>query len=493
MKLKKIICFTITTALALSMGIPAYAEDTCATVTSNNKSTSYASFEEAWNSAVELGQSNEVTFTLNKNWTANASGALGSGTGFKSGGLSYSKANDLTIDLNGYSIDRNLFKPQSTGAVIYVNSTMTIVDSRNDEYTVSKLFKGGTIQNGSNSDRGGGIVVADNATLNFNGGTILNCVSDDDGGAVSITGSGAKLNVNGGSFYGNRTYDSSGECCGGAIYSDDAQLTIANSTFEGNYAEDNGGAIYVNDGSCTITDSLFKSNSSIEEGGAIFADGEVKCTFTKCTFLQNDSTDDDGGAVYCDSDSGTYFYDCKMCYNHSSSEGGALHINGDKVFIIGGTYQYNTADENGGGIYVDSMYDLNAAGKLIIKDNKCENNDSDLCLQDGVASTAYLYCGGFYEGSSIWLCSNDTNSQLMIKGIEKYQYENYIHFDSGFSLDKITSTTLSSDDIRAAASVLGEGNILYICLSAGAIIVIGIVLHIIKKRKGAKNDDDNKE
>ncbi len=489
MKSKKFICLLLAIILLFSLNVIANAEDKCATVTANDTSTSYSSFEEAWNKAVELGKSSEVTFTLNSSWKADESGCLGNGSGFSGGALTYSDKNNLTLDLNGCSIDRNLIKSKDGGAVIYVKSLMTIIDSRSDEYSVSKLFKGGVIQNGANNERGGGIVISDNATLNFNGGTILNCVSTDDGGAISITGSGAKLNVNGGSFYGNRTYEASGECCGGAIYSDEATVKISDSTFEGNYAEDNGGAIYADDGTVSITNSIFYSNSSIEEGGAIFADGDVKTTITNCIFTNNSSTDDDGGAIFCDSGEGTYLYDCQMYYNSSASEGGAIHINADKVFVLGGDYQYNTAKDNGGGIYVDSMNDINVSGKLIVKNNTVSSNENDICLQDGSASTAYLYCGGLYEGSSVYLCSNSKSFHLAIRGIDKFQYNNYIHFDSGFVLSKTDQTALSSDNTRAVASAIGDGSIVFICIAFVVIIFISIIfMLIIKKRKGAKTD-----
>ncbi len=489
MKLKKLICLTLMLTLAMALCVSAYAEEPCATVSSNGEETSYTSFEEAWNKAVELGKSSEVTFTLKQNWKADASGSLGSGSGFDSGALSYSGAQNLTIDLNGCYIDRNLFKPQSKGAVIYVTSVLTVIDSKSGEYTVSKLFKGGAIQNGSSTARGGGISVTENGVLNFNGGTILNCVSTDDGGGISAFGSGAKVNVNGGSFYGNRTYDDSGECCGGAIYSNSATVKISNAFFEGNYAEDNGGAIYAYGGSLNVYNSSFYSNSSEEEGGAICTDGKVDSNITNCLFTHN-YADDDGGAVYCDSGSGTYLYNCQMYYNHSTSEGGAVHINADKVFVIGGTYQYNTADEYGGGIYVDSMNDINASGKLIVKNNTVNGKESDLCLQDGAASTAYLYCGGFYEGSSIWLCSNKTGSHLAIKSIDKFQYTNYIHYDEGFTESKVNSSTLSSDNIRAIASALGGGNIIYICACLAVIVAFAVfIVRIEKKKKGAKKYD----
>lgn len=488
MKLKKLICFSITLALSMTLCVSTYAaEDICATVSTTNADLSYLSFEEAWQKAVELGESKEVTFTLKQDWEADDSGSLGSGSGFQNGALTYSGANNLTLDLNGHSIDRKLFTPISNGAIIYVNSIMTIADSGNGEYTTSRLFKGGAIQNGASSERGGGIVVNDNATLHFNGGTILSCVSTDDGGAISVIGSGAVLDVNGGAFYGNRTYDAAGECCGGAIYSSKAAVTINNSVFVGNYAEDNGGAIYAYDGNLTISSASFYSNSSAEEGGAISTDGSVKTNVSNSLFYSNSSTGDDGGAVYCDSGNGTYLYDCQMYYNHSASEGGAVHINADKVFIIGGTYQYNTASKYGGGIYVDSMNDINASGKLIIKDNTAKGKASDLCLQNGVASTGYLYCGGFYEGSSVWLCSDSTSSQLAIKDIDTFQYNNYIHFDEGFRQDKVTSTTLSSDNIRAMASTIGNGNVVCISICGAVIIAFSIfVVAIGKLKKGGK-------
>ncbi len=492
MKFKRFILITVISVLLLGTGVPVYAAEPCATVSYNDTSADYTSFQEAWSQAVSQGGTYAVTFTMHQNWTADNAGSFGSGTGFSNGGLSYSGKNNLTIDLNGCSIDRNLLTPTENGNVLTVNSTLTIVDTKSDSYTVSKLFKGGAIKNGANTKRGGGIVVADNATLNMNGGTVLNCVSTDDGGGISIEGSGAKLNVDGGAFYANRTYDASGECCGGAIYSSDADIVLKNTTFEGNYAEDNGGAIYADDGSCTATNAAFYSNSSLEEGGALFTNGENKTTLTECIFERNDSTGDDGGAVYCDADGGLYLNNCRMNYNHAYSDGGALYINDDKAFVIGGDYQYNTAEGNGGGIYVDSMYDINVAGKLIVQNNTCNGKENNLCLQDGKASTAYLYCGGLYEGSSIWLSSTSTGSHLALKSVDKFQYNNYFHYDSGYKADtdKTISTRLSDADIRAEASILGQGNVWVIVICALIIIALGVAMKFLKKKKEAQSDDD---
>ena len=486
MKLRKIIALALALMLCAALCVPSLADnDVCATVSSGGTDTDYGSFAEAWSRACELGNSGEVTFTLRQSWIA-SDGSFGSGTGFSNGALSYSGAEMLTLDLNGFCIDRGLSTPVSRGEVICVGSRMTIVDSGSGEYTVSKLFKGGAIRNGASTTRGGGIVVMDNAELNFNGGTILNCVSTDDGGAISAFGSGAVLNVNGGSFYGNRTYDASGECCGGAIYSNAATVTVSNAVFEGNYAEDDGGAVYTYGGSLKVSSSSFYSNSCDELGGAVCLAGSASAEISESLFSLNSTAEDDGGAVYCDSGSGTYLKGCRMYYNSSARNGGALYINADRVFVVGGEYRYNTAAKHGGGIYVDSMNDINASGKLIVTDNSVNGKANDLCLQDGTASTAYLYCGGFYEGSSILLCSTSTGSRLAIKGIDKFQYTNYIGFDEGFSQDKLISSELSQDNIRAVASVIGGGDIAYVCACAAAIAVFAVfVIRRGKKKKEA--------
>ena len=486
MKLRKIIALALALMLCAALCVPSLADnDVCATVSSGGTDTDYGSFAEAWSRACELGNSGEVTFTLRQSWIA-SDGSFGSGTGFSNGALSYSGAEMLTLDLNGFCIDRGLSTPVSRGEVICVGSRMTIVDSGSGEYTVSKLFKGGAIRNGASTTRGGGIVVMDNAELNFNGGTILNCVSTDDGGAISAFGSGAVLNVNGGAFYGNRTYDASGECCGGAIYSNAASVTVNNAVFEGNYAEDDGGAVYTYGGSLKLSSSEFYSNSCDELGGAVCLAGSATAEITECLFSLNSTAEDHGGAVCCDSGSGTYLKNCRMYYNSAAKNGGALYVNADRVFVVGGEYRYNTAAKNGGGIYVDSMNDINASGKLIVTDNSVNGKANDLCLQDGTASTAYLYCGGFYEGSSILLCSTSTGSRLAIKGIDKFQYTNYIGFDEGFSQDKLISSELSQDNIRAVASVIGGGDIAYVCACAAAIAVFAVfVIRRGKKKKEA--------
>lgn len=485
MKHKKLICLVMLLVFTLSFVVPSSAADDSlrATVKYGSEVKNYTSFKDAWNSAVDAaGSQKDVVFTLYKNWQADSNGSFGSGSGFKDGAIYYNKQNNITIDLNGCTIDRNMYIPIDGGAVIYVASKMTVIDSKPDEYSSAGIVRGGVITGGANNERGGGIVISDGATLNFNGGTILNCVSTDDGGAIGIEGEKAKLNVDGGSFYGNRTYDASGECCGGAVYADKASINIKNAVFEGNYAEDKGGAIYAVGGNFSVTGTEFYSNSSLEEGGAVYLTDEQKTSFEKSVFVKNKSADN-GGAIYIDSNAGTYLTDCRMCYNTSENNGGALFVNGDKTFINSGEYRFNSASVYGGGIYVDSAYDINAAGKLIINDNTAKNKSGNLCLQNGTFSTAYLFCGGFYEGSSVSIGSTDNGSRLAISGIDKYQYNNYIRFDDGFTSDKIEQHKVTDEGIRAEGSALGNGNVIIVAVLSGLIIVAVIGMTIYSKKK----------
>ncbi|MCQ2470806.1 MAG: hypothetical protein MJ147_02070 [Clostridia bacterium] len=440
----------------------------------------YTTFSSAWNAATNAAKyGNNVVFKLCKDWN--------------SSGIIYCNFDgDITIDLNGHAINRNISAPKNGGEVICAESNLTIIDSNHDNASSYGDIKGGIITGGANTSAGGAICVHDSATVNIKGITILNCVSTDEGGAIAIDSENATVNIEDVAFYNNRTYDASTECYGGAIYNDGGTLNIKNSLFEGNYSEDDGGAIYDDGGKLNIKDTTFYFNSSNEEGGALFLNDTKTDSIDRCTFKQN-TANEDGGAVYVESvENNAFFNECKMHYNDAKENGGAVYINCDKVFLNSGEYTKNTAGENGGGIYVDSMNDVNAYGKLIVSDNTVNGKQNDLCLQNGTFSEAYIYCGGFTDGASVWLCSTDNNSRLAITGIDKYQFNNYIHFDEGYGLDRIEEHKISDKDIRAEGSALGNGNIILICVLS-AIVVIAAVAMIIyskKKKKGVSANAD---
>ncbi|MCR5283295.1 MAG: DUF6273 domain-containing protein, partial [Lachnospiraceae bacterium] len=110
--------------------------------------------------------------------------------------LTVENEKSITLDLNGFTIDRGLadYDPKSEGCVISVddNSTLTITDSSSE--------KTGVITGGNNSGYGGGVCIS-SGTLKLKGGTIKGNSAQGRGGGVYI-GTGS-LEMTGGVITGN--------------------------------------------------------------------------------------------------------------------------------------------------------------------------------------------------------------------------------------------------------------------------------------------------
>ena len=115
------------------------------------------------------------------------------------------------------------------------------------------------------------------------GGAIYNCMASLTIADSAIVGSSARPG-SGNLGYGGGTYN----CPGGS-------LTIVNSTYSKNSAED-GGAI-CNGGTLTIEGSTFSDNTArLARGGAIFNYGRL--TITNSTFAGNAVPNGSGGAIH---------------------------------------------------------------------------------------------------------------------------------------------------------------------------------------------------
>ncbi len=102
-----------------------------------------------------------------------------------------------------------------------------------------------------------------------------NLVGHGDGGAIALI-----------PFYSSETNfayimestfsNNSAQFDGGAIFTDDVNLTLTDSTFTGNVAGENGGAIYMRDAFITIQNSTFTNNTAGIDGGAIFHEHDIR-------------------------------------------------------------------------------------------------------------------------------------------------------------------------------------------------------------------------
>ena len=100
-----------------------------------------------------------VKVILEKDWIADTSTGFGSGSGFSNGRIFSQLNTNITLDLNGHTIDRNLYKPVENedgqnsgienGQAIHVRGNLTVISSE----------EGGKITGGY-----GGVLVSGNAS-----------------------------------------------------------------------------------------------------------------------------------------------------------------------------------------------------------------------------------------------------------------------------------------------------------------------------------------
>ena len=167
---------------------------------------------------------NKGTIELDRNWKAIKNNEA----------LVIPEGKTITIDLAGYTIDRNCLNsdPDSAGYVFDVQGTLIVKDSSAGQ--TGKIT-------GGNGKNGGGIYVRNTGSFTLESGNI---VSNEAacGGAVYNEG---KVQISGGNIKGNSVSNA-----GGAIYNaENASLTISGGELSGNDAKKAAGGVYLAEGS----------------------------------------------------------------------------------------------------------------------------------------------------------------------------------------------------------------------------------------------------
>ena len=152
------------------------------------------------------------------------------------------------------------------------------------------------------------------------------------GGAIYIDGSGGGQLLIRGSRFTNNVASRTAGAIHTYLYAGGTGMTIEDSTFEGNRADQNGGAIYHQNGALTISRSTFATNTTRGQGGALWLLQASPTSITNSTFTGNSATGIPPN-------------------NGSSGLGGAILINASNtVTITHTTIANNHADWVGGGI-----------------------------------------------------------------------------------------------------------------------------------------------
>lgn len=192
---------------------------------------------------------------------------------------------NITLDLCGHALNRNLTDLAVNGNVIKVFSgnTLTVKDSSGSN--------SGQIKGGRATDGGG---IYNDGTLYLQGGTITDCLADSvtpgygRGGAVFNHGT---MVMSGGILLGGW-----GKDCGGVW--NNGNLTISGGTITGNTSYAGGGGV-VNYETASITGGTIYNNTATTRGGGIWNGGTLTLDGTTSTVsITGNTCSIDGGGVW---------------------------------------------------------------------------------------------------------------------------------------------------------------------------------------------------
>ena len=267
---------------------------------------------------------------------------------------------NVTIDLNGYTIDRGLAAsdPVDDGYVIKVYSgSLTLNDS---SATNSDRTNGtGKITGGNTTGSGGGVYVINHsggAHFTLNGGNIVGNAAKGNGGGAGVNHY-SDFTMNGGVIEDNVA----GEDGGGVWVTEDKSFTLNAGVIRGNSAKNGGGAIASN---ATLAGGTIANNTAISDGGGYY-----------------------GGAIM----SGT------VISGNAAATGGAVRVKGQNFVMNGGEVSGNEATGDGGGFYLSTSYgdgSITVNGG-VISDNKAAGDGGGMHLNGPLAMS-----GGSISGNS---------------------------------------------------------------------------------------------
>ncbi len=377
--------------------------------------------QDEWNRTVEksLSTGRQQTFTLKRNWIADASDdetlstSFGDGVGFDSGRLCVPQGANIKLNLNGYKIDRNLGKSVDYGNAIYVqdNATFILEDTSSAQtgmisggfatmnigggiYSRGNLIiNSGTICNNKAAGGGGGGVMSwDNLIINggticnnfggfvvggigggvvakydfeMNGGIVCDNTSSQGGGGIYISGD-SNIVINGGEITGNHTIKGGGA---GLHVGVDSTANIYGGKIIGNFnGLASGGGIYVNSGKINLYGGEIADNYAKESGGGIFTTNSTVNIYDEKV---NDNESQRGGGVYFNQSSKINIYGGEIDGNKSALYGGGIYVY-DSTFTLHNGVISNNVSHDGGGIYASAA--PTSFGYVIMNGGRIINN-----------------------------------------------------------------------------------------------------------------------
>lgn len=309
------------------------------------------------NSVLSTPGNKTITLAANGNFTAQDQPAL-----------TIPARSEVTLDLNGNTLNRNLTSATAEGYVIHVNSNATLILSN------------GTVRGGNNNGNGGGIY--NEGTLHMtdvivtgNHANKTNNVWGTGGGIYNAAGS--NFSMENGSITNNSAYGGGGGIHGAGVnnFSMDGVTVSHNSATSkgGGVRLKTSGSLLCSISNCTITSNSLPNNDDQAMGGGIYLEGPNNANVQiSASTISNNSANQNGGGVYLALGSAT-FTNCNIKENTAHVSGGGIYFYAGTLYVYGtttiGGSGSNTSTSDGGGVYVRGNNKMHIKGTPIISDN----------------------------------------------------------------------------------------------------------------------------
>ncbi len=256
---------------------------------------------------------------------------------------------------------------------------------------------------GGRLDRGAGLRSANAATVSFDRVSLTGNVGDSFGGA--LYNDDASMTVRDSQISGN-SIDGGGFAPAAYNTGDDAVLTIERSSITGNTNEGGlSGGIYANNaGRISITGSVFSGNSA-QLGGSMYLQNDSTTTITDSLVSDNrafapvEVTGERGGGIYIQNDATVTISNSTITGNRADDEGGGISIRNDPtVRLVNTTVAGNTADLDGSGDVGGGIsFEVDPPGSLTLANTIVAGNTNaaapDCGGPDGIASAGFNLIG----------------------------------------------------------------------------------------------------
>lgn len=325
---------------------------------------------------------------------------------------------NLTINLNGHTIDRGLREPVSNGQVIRISagknvtiSNGTITGGYSQAQTDYKPADDAT----ANINDAGGIYNMGNLVLNNVNVVGNKCIKHTDsptnaastarGGGV-YTGSGSSFTMTGGKVSQNEAKGG-----GGGVYCYmPASFSMTNVEISYNDSESKGGGLRIRTSSAPAADTACLVNCRIEnnratetdlsrssDGGGVFMQ-EGKLKMVECTIGGAEGKGNQSafaGAGFYQNGGYTVAKNCTISYNSSYTQhdrmyGGGICVHAGTYLMDSGSITDNHSYRDGGGVYIYHGAHFKVKGRVTINDNLRtrpgavpENTENNAYTDDG--------------------------------------------------------------------------------------------------------------